>query len=132
MQLLLCQHCKYEWLPRTPNPLKCPKCQRILTPGTSKLFDDASRVRKYYAERRKEALQHLGNKCVRCGNTDPRVLQIDHVNGGGTSQRRTPSWNVYAELRKILDTIPGKIYQLLCANCNLIKKAERGETRKAK
>ena len=33
------------------------------------------------------ALESLG-KCMICGFTDPRALQIDHVNGGGAKERK--------------------------------------------
>ena len=75
---------------------------------------------------RDEALEHLGNRCVRCGFTDWRALQIDHVNGSGTKQhahKKSFSW-FYKE---VIASVPGEIYQLLCANCNQIKRYEKGE-----
>ncbi len=29
----------------------------------------------------------MGNKCVKCGFSDPRALQIDHINGDGMDNR---------------------------------------------
>lgn len=68
----------------------------------------------------------LGGVCVRCGFDDPRALQIDHVNGNGC---KTP-FNNYNLAAKMIRALPGS-YQLLCANCNWIKRAERNEHRKA-
>ena len=28
------------------------------------------------------------NKCLKCGFSDRRALQIDHINGGGIKERR--------------------------------------------
>jgi hypothetical protein len=72
---------------------------------------------------RTEALDVLGGKCVRCGFDDRRALQIDHVNGGGTAERKLLYPN--ALLRKVIAN-PSK-YQILCANCNWIKRSENKE-----
>src|ERR1019366_8045405 len=40
------------------------------------------------------AIAALGGKCARCGITDPRVLQIDHVSGGGSQERRSPGFRL--------------------------------------
>src|SRR3990172_4802494 len=39
--------------------------------------------RKIY---RQCSLELLGSRCVRCGFTDARALQIDHINGGGSKE----------------------------------------------
>ena len=77
--------------------------------------------------RRHAFLEAMGGECERCGFTDPRALQTDHVHGGGAAERRrlgrpnTPSF--YARvLANRAD------YALLCANCNSIKKDEQNET----
>lgn len=77
---------------------------------------------------RLKILELLGSKCRHCGFSDWRALQIDHVNGGGRKERREggySSLNPSAYLKKILKT-PRK-YQLLCANCNSIKRHENRE-----
>jgi len=60
---------------------------------------------------------------VRCGFDDVRALQIDHVNGGGVAETKGMSRRVFYE-RIRTHRIE---YQVLCANCNWIKRAERGE-----
>jgi len=68
----------------------------------------------------------LGGCCVRCGNTDIRVLQIDHKNGGGSKHIRSVSGMTrYKRLALGQDDI--NKYQLLCANCNWIKRHENKE-----
>lgn len=77
-------------------------------------------------EERKELLNLLGSKCVKCGYNDWRALQIDHINGGG----RKEILNFGSKYRKIIKQkiIEGsKDYQILCANCNRIKVFENGE-----
>ena len=61
------------------------------------------------------ALMVLGRKCVRCGFDDIRALQIDHINNDGYKENRVKMYH------KILrgDT---EGYQVLCANCNWIKR----------
>lgn len=78
---------------------------------------------------RRAALVVLGEKCKRCGFSDVRALQIDHVNGGGNQEYKLlgSRYNIW---KRVISGIPG--YQLLCANCNWIKKDECGEkTRRA-
>ncbi len=65
----------------------------------------------------------LGGICCRCGFSDSRALQIDHVDGEGSEDRR----GIYRGkfLNKVLAASTG--YQLLCANCNWIKRFENEE-----
>lgn len=71
-----------------------------------------------------EVLGHYSNgvpRRLRCGITDPDVLCIDHIDGGGTKghQREIPRGSFfYRILRK--SGYPGG-YQVLCANCNMKK-----------
>ncbi len=84
---------------------------------------------EYFNKGRKEVLEKFGNKCLRCGFTDWRALQIDHINGGGSKERYKMSSS--KRNREILDDKTGK-YQLLCANCNWIKKFEAKEEKKVR
>ena len=65
----------------------------------------------------------LGNKCVRCGESDISCLCIDHVNGGGAKELRRFGNNDETRLKYIKDEIlnSSKDYQILCANCNMKK-----------
>lgn len=77
-----------------------------------------------YRYARAKALKTLGDKCTRCGISDYRVLQVDHVNGGGTRLGRLgqKGYALYIDVVRN----PEK-YQCLCANCNWIKKYENNE-----
>lgn len=98
--------------------------------GTS-VTSSAVRYRGKYRELRLAVLDVLGNKCVKCGFADERALQLDHIEGGGNKQRKGPKFNNY---RYYLDIVEGRIslatLQLLCANCNWIKKVVNGEVKK--
>lgn len=80
-----------------------------------------------YLKKRREMLDLLGGKCIRCGFEDERALQIDHINGGGIKERK--NFNTKDFHRLVLKSIKNKEnkYQLLCANCNWIKRHEREE-----
>jgi hypothetical protein len=73
-----------------------------------------------------ELYQLLGGKCVICGYVGT-ALCIDHVNGGGTKERKENGSSDYRYYRKILGKIKAgsKDYQLLCANHNLEKEMSR-------
>ena len=82
----------------------------------------------YHDKLRNEVLDKLGGKCVKCGFADRRALQIDHVNGNGLADRKlyTNGGSSWSFLKAVLRDKEGK-YQLLCANCNWIKKSENKE-----
>ena len=79
--------------------------------------------------------EFLGNKCVNPFNknhgdflTDPRCLQVDHVHGNGVQERKKrkhPSGYYRGILKEV--KAGSKDYQLLCANCNWIKRIENKE-----
>jgi hypothetical protein len=96
-----------------------------------------------YREKREEVIVHLGGRCSNpdCtsfnldgsrGCTDTRCLQIDHVKGNGAQARKHSSEHGTVFYRKVLTTVPGEEYQLLCANCNWIKRAVNRELPQAR
>ncbi len=83
--------------------------------------------RKYHLKKRQTLLDLMGNKCCKCGFDDKRALQIDHINGGGIKERK--KYNTKDYHRIVLKSIRNneQKYQLLCANCNWIKRYENRE-----
>jgi len=86
-----------------------------------------------YGRNRRRALKQqvyelFGNKCCHCGFSDQRALQIDHINGGGKKSRQEQK--AYATMYRDILINPTP-YQLLCANCNWIKRWENRELGKA-
>jgi hypothetical protein len=71
-----------------------------------------------------------GALCVRCEFKDVRALQIDHVHGNGAEMRRTPGGRGVTLYNAI---IKGRVdrahFQVLCANCQWIKKDEEEEVK---
>jgi len=81
--------------------------------------------RNYRNKKRQLVIDKLGGVCVICGFSDIRALQIDHINGGGHKKKieKDHQISLYHEVLKD----DGSTYQLLCANCNWIKRAENNE-----
>lgn len=84
-------------------------------------------VKQWNRKRRQKFLQDMGGKCVRCGFDDWRALQVDHIDSDGAEERaekgfRHDSNKWYAHVLAHPER-----YQLLCANCNTIKKYESDE-----
>ena len=88
--------------------------------------DQLAYQKKHDLRNKLKALVILGNKCSRCGEEDIRVLQFDHINGGGSKDRKNRG-----NLAVTYDILRGitEPYQILCANCNCIKRHENKEMR---
>lgn len=86
----------------------------------------ANRTWKYKIKA--EVLSYYGNgklACVRCGESRLACLTIDHIEGGGISQRRKVNkTNIYNWLKQ--QGYP-QGYQTLCMNCQWIKRYENNE-----
>lgn len=94
--------------------------------------------KQYYKRKRKFLIDLLGGKCsnpkcaVAGGMADVRCLQLDHIDGGGSKEKRSFG----GALQMILhyadhpDEARQKL-QVLCANCNWIKRHDNREVRKA-
>ncbi len=76
--------------------------------------------REYHAQLRIEVLDAYGSRCACCGETEPKFLAIDHIDGGGNAHRREigVGSNIYSWLRQ--NGYP-EGFQVLCHNCNNAK-----------
>ncbi len=80
-----------------------------------------------YKEHCRETLfLFFGAQCLRCGFSDRRALHMDHINGLKHGERRLSLSQRYRLVMKDPDTAR-RTYQVLCANCNVIKSIEQGE-----
>jgi hypothetical protein len=81
--------------------------------------------RKFHEKLRMSVFEALGGqRCVRCGyDTDMRVLHFDHKHGGGLAEKRR--LGVVAMYHRMIEHPDD--YQVLCANCNWIKKFDNNE-----
>lgn len=86
------------------------------------------KARRYLRKLREKVFEILGRVCRRCGFSDIRALQIDHKYGGGCKETRSMSQSAF--LKKVLKR--PELYQILCANCNWIKRFEKNEVRQRK
>lgn len=91
-------------------------------------YSHYERASKKYRELRSSVFAILGNKCSMCGFDDVRALQVDHINGNGGKERKSNN-GVTGTYKKIvsLGLKAKKNYQILCANCNWIKRVENKE-----
>lgn len=75
-------------------------------------------------------LRILGNECVLCGyNTNDLALQIDHINGNGSDERRIHGNTMMYKKYICNPELAKSKLQILCANCNQIKKIMNREHR---
>src|SRR3954454_8102912 len=70
---------------------------------------------KYRTSLREAILELYGNKCICCGQTNKKYLELDHINNDGNLHRRNGSSAYY---RDILTKGSKHPIQLLCANCH--------------
>lgn len=93
--------------------------------------EHAKRNTFYNMQIRLRLMEVLGGKvCSSCGyNKDARALQIDHKSGGGAHEVRSFKGNItmYRVYMKNPELARKKL-QVLCANCNMIKRHELKES----
>lgn len=105
-------------------PLPCYACQvEPRTHGSYCAGCNSANGIAYTQRRRSEAMALLGTECARCGIDDVRILCIDHINGGGSKERKGLAPSAYY---KLIASSPER-YQLLCWNCNHLKRLEEKE-----
>jgi len=73
-------------------------------------------VKEHYQRLRAKIIEGYGSKCTCCGEIEPRFLELDHVNGGGTQDYKKVG--AHGAWRRIIKADFPPEYQLLCANCN--------------
>lgn len=72
--------------------------------------------REYYHNQKAAVLAHYRNECECCGETEPDILTVDHINGDGAEHRKiVPAQRIYAWL--IANEFPPG-FRVLCFNCN--------------
>jgi hypothetical protein len=146
---MICSKCGKEFQ-QTENQIKrhsywCKKCigdyskewnqnNKEKRNGIDKRYHVAHRDKKIIARRKSRqkerlaVLTHYTNgliKCARCGFDDIRALCVDHIDGGGNKHRKEiGEGNLYSWIIK--NKFPDG-FQILCANCNMIKLMDEGE-----
>lgn len=95
-----------------------------LLAGQARTWSGRARVRR---AKRDEILTFLGGSCAKCGENNPRVLQIDHIWGGGSQHRREVGQVGFFE--DVLEYGLAE-FQLLCPTCNCWKRYTHDELRR--
>lgn len=70
-------------------------------------------------------VSHYGNgiaRCVFCGETRLPTLSIDHINGGGTKERRELKRTGSRFYEWLIETEFPEGYRTLCMNCQFVEK----------
>ncbi len=115
---------------------QCIRCPRANDrPGKQHcsvcLDDEKKRIRvrpprEYcsYLRLRQEIIDAYGGKCANpeCGIADTDVLCVDHIHDDGFKERKSGSYGSKFYYRLRAEGFPKDRYQLLCANCNMIKR----------
>lgn len=110
----LCANCNWLKLVQTGN--KTASNHPVYDRWVSRLYD--------------ALFQILGAKCISCACMDRRVLQFDHIDGGGKREREQ-----FGNQRSMLiyyrnnPEIARQKLQVLCVNCNRIKVIEKREVK---
>jgi hypothetical protein len=84
----------------------------------------SNKAKKIYEAKCKELVfNHYGKVCACCGESNPIFLSIDHINGGGTKQRKSGERKICVWLFR--NNFPSG-FQTLCFNCNWGKHLNHG------
>lgn len=86
-------------------------------------YDKRAADRAFAARARREVISMMGGKCVNCGLSDHRVLEISHKNDDARWRSRDKWGSGFgrAQHRKMLaGLLPIDDLELLCPNCHAL------------
>jgi len=124
----------YRWLKQNNYPegfqvlcfnCNCGKGTYSVSPHNKEVFEKEFEEKlkesgdaRYTWDLRMDIIEGYGGKCELCGEDNLHSLTIDHVNGGGSEERKMLGGQqaVYRKLRD--ENYPKDNYRLLCYNCN--------------
>jgi hypothetical protein len=146
-----CAPCFYKrrnpnaWIKRVGNTAICISCKKDVSsiPGRycrkrkqhlachlakRQRLKEIETAQRHRWGQKQRVVDMLGGACVRCGMTDIRVLQFNHINGGGTREREVLTYFAFLRAAIAGNYDLNKI-DLRCANCNVIFEYEQGRRR---
>ncbi len=96
----------------------------------NQILDNNDKDMKPKTDPRKELLSKLGEKCIKCGEQDTKILQIDHILGQGYIEKeffknRQKMFEQYLKEFKL----ESEYLQVLCFNCNVKKRHRYRESK---
>lgn len=101
--------------------LLCANCNQIYEYKVGRRNELRYDTKQHFA-----AVSLLGGKCAKCGTSDLRVLQFNHINGNGKKDYDNYGGGT-AFCGAILNGRRGTSgLSVLCANCNIIYEYEQG------
>lgn len=114
-----------EWNAKHPEYIKERNKRHYAQMSTEDKQKEKDRLKKYYDEAIVIVFELYGNTCGHCGFSDKRALQLDHKEGGGRKLKDPRGKFLAGQI--LSGKQPFEKFQLLCANCNWIKRWENGE-----
>lgn len=113
----------------TPAHRECPVCGTTISRDRPLRDDNFCSKECWHLGRRlalrDEVFAAYGGACECCGQSDPEVLCIDHVYGGGKAHRASlPGGLIQRWLKS--EGFPRDGFRLLCQNCNAGRSRTRG------
>lgn len=101
----------------------CPRCRQDAKDRRTRIREsDPDAVARYQRELRRKwreaALAAYGGVCACCGEERYEFLAIDHIDGGGTRERRQNFVNGSSVNKWLADRGYPSGYRVLCHNCN--------------
>jgi hypothetical protein len=139
--ILKCSNCVYIFKNELKNSIlvKCPKCDYLIDSRFRKPHKDDEGLKKLKIYKKKNydklkirskeyrwkfrlsVLTIVGRgviKCVNCGCTNPRFIEINHKNGGGIKDIRPDPMKFYYSIKKLERHIDD--LELTCRICNTL------------
>lgn len=112
-----------EWYAQRKAEGKCPNCGGNLEDGATTVLCETCRGKKNEVARQRWLRLKIaafnaygGPTCVECSEDDVTILEIDHIDGGGTAHRREIGLsNIYLWLQQ--QNYPTG-FRVLCPTCN--------------
>lgn len=106
--------------------LNCSPAQNCSLEGHRIYYEkNLEKLRMKHWEAKAQVIRLLGGKCVSCGVTDIRILQVNHK----TRESHVP-WDKRSATKFFKWIVKGKLplgsYDLRCANCNILFEYDSG------
>ena len=100
----------------------CWKC-RTYNPNPEKYKETKKR---WNQNLKKEVLSYYGSKCECCNETELAFLTLDHIDGGGTEERKRKKRFGSNFYRLVKQNNYPKNLRVLCFNCNCGRQTNNG------
>ncbi len=115
----LYRHLQKLGYPKDGYRLLCYNCNMARMLERKMSVPQTPRQVQYTRKIKSDVVAAYGGKCVCCGESNPLLLALDHVNGNGQADRAVNGRGrvMYARLKKM--GYPKDGYRLLCHNCNM-------------